>query len=150
MFRSILATVALFLAIFACQVAAAPIATSRVEPRQIGNLTCNLARLRIVGALGRTGRNMKKIDTNDAAAATAVSTASTGLGNANAGVATIARAIFTGQQAPASARDQVGEGMLSAQAALQGMGSSDPNVAKTLSTLGDAIKAGQDVVANCK
>ncbi|KAF9498317.1 hypothetical protein BDN71DRAFT_1443648 [Pleurotus eryngii] len=132
-----------FFAFFAL---AAPV----VETRQVGNLTCNVARLRIVGALAATNDDVSKISTADATAADAVATAQSGLSSAGDGIKTIAGSILTGQQAPASARDQVGQGLIDAQTALQSIDGTDPAVTTALGNMAKAIKAGQDVVANCK
>ncbi|KAL0958548.1 hypothetical protein HGRIS_000688 [Hohenbuehelia grisea] len=145
MARILAATIAFFLICLAVLVDAAPLQT-----RQIGNIQCNVARLKIVGALAASGRNIKKIGTADVAAAGAASTASAGIQSANAGVAKIAAAIVTGQKAPAAARDQVEKGLTDAQTALQGLDSTDPAVASSISSVSKAISAGQDVVANCK
>ena len=51
--------------------------------------------------------------------ATNVASASSALDSASAGIKTIAGAILTGQTAPASARDQVGQGLQNALSALQ-------------------------------
>jgi hypothetical protein len=47
-----------------------------------------------------------------------VDTASTALNSASAGIKTIAASILSGKTAPASARDQVGTGLTTAQSAL--------------------------------
>jgi len=145
MARIISFALALVLVFLAALVDAAPLQT-----RQIGNLQCNLARLRIVKALGSAGKNLKQIDTADPAAADAASTASAGVASANAGVKTIAGALITGQKAPAAARDQVGQGLENAQTALQGLNSTDPAVTSSMKSISSAISAGEDVVANCK
>ncbi|KAF9262148.1 hypothetical protein L218DRAFT_810697, partial [Marasmius fiardii PR-910] len=122
-----------------------------VESRQIGNLTCNIARGKIVAALAKSGSNAKKIDTTtDPAVADAVTTTQTGLKDAGDGIKTIALSIITGQAAPADARDKVANGIQSASDALTALQSEDPNVQATLQSLADASSAGQDVVANCK
>ncbi|KAJ8469177.1 hypothetical protein ONZ45_g16977 [Pleurotus djamor] len=114
MARIISAIVAFFMFALVAQIEAAPI-----EARQIGNLTCNVARLRIVGALASASSNVNKISTADAATASAVADAKDGLSSANAGIKTIAGAIITLQKAPATARDQVEAGLLKTQGALQ-------------------------------
>lgn len=58
---------------------------------------------------------------SDAATTSAASQAQTALTSAKAGIAKIALAIVTGQQAPAAARDQVQQGLTTAQTALAGI-----------------------------
>lgn len=144
MSRSILALVALFVMAFFFQVEAAP-----VESRQIGGLQCNIARLQTVTNLAAASRAVNKIDTTtDPNVASAVSTAQQGISSAQAGIKTIAGALFTGQQAPAAARTQVGNGLTTAQTALQGI-SNTTGVSAALGSLGKTISAGQKVVADC-
>ena len=88
----------------------------------------------------------------------AVGSASSSLSSASAGIATIASSIFTGQAAPASARDQVGAGLTNALSALSNITSvyalirceangRDTTAATT--QINAALSAGKDVVANC-
>ncbi len=58
---------------------------------------------------------------NSTATATAVTDAQTGLDSASSGIKTIAASLLTGQTAPADARDQVKNGLLAAQTALNGI-----------------------------
>ncbi|TDL27964.1 hypothetical protein BD410DRAFT_835224 [Rickenella mellea] len=131
---------------------AAPLA-----PRQIGNLTCNIDRIKIVAALASTKNALSGLTTaaaNDPAASAAAAQATEGIDSADAGVATIAKALLTLQAAPAAARDQVGAGLTQAQTALNSINSTDPAVTAKLSSaqgsLTKAITAGQGVVDNCK
>ncbi|CAA7268708.1 unnamed protein product [Cyclocybe aegerita] len=137
---------ALFFALLACifQVQAAPL-----EARQIGGLRCNIARLSTVRNLSATKKSLAQVDTADAAAADAVATAQSGLDAASDGISTIAQSLFTGQDAPAEARTQVGDGLTSAKAALQPLVGTDPAVAQTMQSLEKTISAGQSVVNNC-
>ncbi|KAF8921581.1 hypothetical protein CPB85DRAFT_1271480 [Mucidula mucida] len=119
-----------------------------LHSRQIGNLACNIARLKIVSNLAATKSAVSEIDDTNAAAKTA---ATDGLNSASDGIKTIAKSLITGAQAPAAARDQVGAGLTAAQTALDGLTSGDdPAVAEAQDKLSSAIAAGQDVVAQCK
>ncbi|KAK0490287.1 hypothetical protein IW261DRAFT_1412857 [Armillaria novae-zelandiae] len=93
-----------------------------LHSRQIGDIACNVARLKTVSSLAATKSAVNKIDTsNSTDAATAVTDAQTGLDSASAGIKTIATSLLTGQTAPADARDQVKNGLLAAQTALNGI-----------------------------
>ncbi|PBL01710.1 hypothetical protein ARMGADRAFT_953778 [Armillaria gallica] len=127
------------------QVEAAPL-----HSRQIGDISCNVARLKTVSSLAATKSAVKKIDTsNSTATATAVTDAQTGLDSASSGIKTIAASLLTGQTAPADARDQVKNGLLAAQTALNGITTGDTATTDALTKLNDTISAGSDVVANC-
>ncbi|KAK0205870.1 hypothetical protein DFS33DRAFT_1372397 [Desarmillaria ectypa] len=128
------------------QVEAAPL-----HSRQIGNIKCNVARLKTVSNLAATKSALKEIDTSTSnTTAAAVSSAQTGLDSASAGIKTIAGSLLTGQAAPAAARDQVKNGLLSAQSALNGITTGDAATTEAQTKLNDTISAGSDVVANCK
>lgn len=146
------ATALLAALFFVSQSAAAPL-----RPRQVGNIQCNLARLRIVGALASTTKSVEKLTdqtADDAAASSAADDALTGLDSAADGIKTIALSLISGQNAPADARDQVGAGLTQAKAALDGITSDDATVtatvAKAQKSLDKAIAAGNDVVSECK
>jgi len=124
--------------------------------RALGSLKCNAARLRTVAGLAATSGAVNKLSTaasGDAAASTAVTTAQSGLKDAQSGIATIAKALITGQAPPAASRDQVQAGLNNAQTALTGINSTDATVTSgvqtALGSLSKTIAAGQDVVANC-
>ncbi|KAJ6503683.1 hypothetical protein C8R45DRAFT_894818 [Mycena sanguinolenta] len=123
-----------------------------LQQRQIGNLQCNINRLKIVTSLGSTNTAVGKIDTTDPATASAVTAAQAGLTSASAGIKTIAQSLITGQAAPASARDQVGAGLLAAQTALAGI--TDPTATAAVTAaqnqLTTTIADGAAVVADCK
>ncbi|GLB43718.1 hypothetical protein LshimejAT787_1402300 [Lyophyllum shimeji] len=92
-----------------------------LRKRQIGNLRCNIARLQTVGALSASTKAVGKVATaagSDAASATAAQDAQTGLKSAQDGIATIAKALLTGQSAPAAARTQVEDGLNAAKTSL--------------------------------
>lgn len=126
------------------QVEAAPL-----HSRQIGDVACNVARLKTVSSLAATKSAVQKIDTSANGTATAVTDAQTGLDSASSGIKTIAASLLTGQTAPADARDQVQNGLLAAQTALNGITTGDAATATAQSKLNDTISAGSDVVANC-
>jgi hypothetical protein len=136
---------------FASIVTAVPVT---FETRQIGNLACNIARVKTVAGLAATSAALKGVPTaSDATVATAVTTAKDGLQSASAGIKTIAGALLTGQSAPAAARDDVAAGLTQAQTALQGISATDAATSKAvgnaLSKLQNTIDAGQDVVTKC-
>lgn len=98
----------LLTALFALVAAAAV-----VTPRQIGNLACNVARLKTVGALGSTGDAISNIANTTTQAA-----AQAGLDQANGGIKAIAGALLGGGAAPASGRDDVAAGLAAMNATL--------------------------------
>ncbi|KAF8956147.1 hypothetical protein BDZ97DRAFT_202500 [Flammula alnicola] len=133
------------------QVDAAPI-----ESRQIGGLACNIARLKTVSGLAATTQAVNKIASgagSDATVSSAATAAQSGLESASAGIKTIAGALLTGQNAPADARNQVAQGLTSAQTALDGINSTDPAVTSLVNAakqkLQGTINAGSDVVSQC-
>ncbi|KAI0701852.1 hypothetical protein BC835DRAFT_1264633, partial [Cytidiella melzeri] len=90
--------------------------------RQIGDLQCNINRFQIVTALAEMGGTLAALkgqSASDPATSAVVATAQSGLNTANAGVATIAKAIITGQAAPAAARTQVENGLNTVAGAIQ-------------------------------
>ncbi|KAJ7739396.1 hypothetical protein B0H16DRAFT_1568868 [Mycena metata] len=123
-----------------------------LQRRQVGNLQCNINRLKIVTSLASTNTAVGKIDTTDPATASAVTAAQAGLTCAGAGIKTIAQSLFTGQAAPASARDQVQAGLLAAQTALAGITDPPATAAVTAAQnqLTTTIADGAAVVADCK
>lgn len=108
----------------------------QLASRQIGNLQCNIDRLKIVGDIftaTQTTNSLSKqlvayvfplspslssililTSRRDTTGASQISTVSDGLNQASAGITQIATALFTGQAAPAAARDQVEQGLNSA------------------------------------
>ncbi|KAF9260417.1 hypothetical protein L218DRAFT_946832 [Marasmius fiardii PR-910] len=131
--------------------------TSGLSKRQIGSVQCNVARLKTVSNLKTTSQNVDAIATalgSDQATATAVQSAQSGISSAQDGINQIAQAILAGQDAPAAARDQVGQGLTDAKTALSSISSADPAVTPVLvdaqTSLDKTIAAGQDVVNLCK
>ncbi|KAJ7481003.1 hypothetical protein FB451DRAFT_155668 [Mycena latifolia] len=123
-----------------------------LQQRQVGDLQCNINRLKIVSSLASTTTAVGKIDTTDPTTASAVTAAQAGLTSASAGIKTIAQSLVTGQAAPASARDQVQAGLLAAQTALAGI--TDPTTTAAVTAaqnqLTTTIADGAGVVADCK
>jgi hypothetical protein len=72
----------------------------------LGGIQCNIARFRILGALGDTGDAISEIQDADVAAA-----ATAGLDQAQSGISSIAQAILTGEAPPQDGRDQVEAGL---------------------------------------
>ncbi|KIK55776.1 hypothetical protein GYMLUDRAFT_175090 [Collybiopsis luxurians FD-317 M1] len=144
MARIIFTALSVLLALFVFLADAAPL-----KSRQIGDLQCNAARLKIVSDLAQTNGLLDKVSTADPATASAVTTAKSGLTSAGDGIKTIAAALLTGQQAPADARNQTAAGLETASTALNGLNSTDPAVSNTISKLNEAISAGNSVVADC-
>ncbi|KAJ7476944.1 hypothetical protein B0H11DRAFT_1809844 [Mycena galericulata] len=122
-----------------------------IENRQIGDLACNINRLKIVATLASTGSAVGKINGTDPATATSVTAAQAGLTSSGDGIKSIALALVTGQSAPAAARIQVKQGLLDAQAALNNI--TDPTATASVATaqtkLAAAIVDGNNVVADC-
>jgi len=131
---------------------AAPLAA-----RQIGDLQCNIDRLKIVGDIVSATSTAKTLtsqlasDTNGSAL---IATVTQGLNDASSGIGQIATALFTGQTAPAASRDQVEQGLTNAVNAANSITSTDAkvtsNVNKLKSELQAAVQAGDGVLSNCK
>ncbi|KAH6988349.1 hypothetical protein EDB80DRAFT_689931 [Ilyonectria destructans] len=119
-----------------------------INPRQLlgqlGSIQCNIARVRIVGALGDAGDAISNIQDPATSAA-----ASAGLDQANAGISQIASAIVAGEAPPAEGRSEVEAGLQAMGTALTAGDSTDAAVGDAQSALADATAAGQDVVAQC-
>ncbi|TCD66096.1 hypothetical protein EIP91_001748 [Steccherinum ochraceum] len=124
--------------------------------RQIGDLQCNIDRLKIVGDIFQASQTTKTLTNqlaSDPANAALVSTVSKGLSDASAGIGDIATALFTGQQAPAASRTQVEDGLNSAFTAADSITSTNAavtdNVNKLKNELQAAGQAGDGVLTNC-
>ncbi|KAI0634184.1 hypothetical protein C8Q77DRAFT_1110310 [Trametes polyzona] len=146
---------AIALAFFAGSlVHAAP--ASELVARQIGDLQCNIDRLSIVAALAATQGTLKSLAkdlSSDAASAAEVQTAQSSVSGAEAAIGVIAKALVTGQSAPAEARTQVQGNLTAAHDALTSIkasGSSGNTLKLALLELGAAQAAGNGVVKNCK
>ncbi|KAF9002755.1 hypothetical protein BDQ17DRAFT_1356756 [Cyathus striatus] len=133
----------------------APIA-ERALFSAVGGVQCNAARAKTVAGLTATQLavgKLAKAASGDAATTSAVTTAQTGLKSAQAGIGQIALALVTGQDPPASGRQQVQDGLQSAQTALNSINSTDTSVTSAaqnaLSSLNTTISAGSDVVSDC-
>ncbi|KAJ8074857.1 hypothetical protein PM082_019184 [Marasmius tenuissimus] len=124
--------------------------------RQIGSAECNAARLQTVSGLTATTKAVDQLasaSANDEITSSAVAQAKEGLSDAQGGIQTIAQAIVSGQDAPADARTQVGDGLESAQSALQAIQSTDPAVTSgvqdAMAQLAKTAQAGKQVVSSC-
>ncbi|ORY54704.1 uncharacterized protein BCR38DRAFT_479346 [Pseudomassariella vexata] len=126
-------------------VAAAATGSARsIDTRQIGGISCNIARFQILQALGDTKDATGQIQ--DAAVQNATTT---GLDQADAAIKTIASALLSGETAPADARDEVAAGLTAAFTALEAGDATDTAVTDAQTALDKAVKAGQDVVDKC-
>ncbi|KAI0664135.1 hypothetical protein C8Q70DRAFT_1049649 [Cubamyces menziesii] len=133
------------------QVFAAP--ASGLIARQIGDLQCNIDRLSIVADLAATQNTLKKVQTDvasDATASSSVQSAIDSIDGAQGAIGVIAKALLTGQTAPAEARTQVQGNLTAAHDALTSIDSSSADLQKALTQLGNAEIAGEGVVNNCK
>ncbi|KAJ6554036.1 hypothetical protein DFH09DRAFT_1085429 [Mycena vulgaris] len=137
--------------LFSLCVAACAFSTP-LHRRQTGDLQCNLARLKIISDVASAQTLIGQLNTTELSTAAAVAVAQAGLKSVDEGIQTILTAIFTGQTAPASSRDQVGTGLATAQQALAVI--ADPNANATVTQaqakIASAIKDGDDVVSECK
>jgi hypothetical protein len=132
-----------------------------MEERQIGDLQCNIARLKTVGALGKAVKAVKALaaQANGTSDATNIATAASSLASAQEGIKTIAGAILTGKTAPASARTQVGDGLENALAALGNvtdlyfliwdLRADSRDTSDATGDINDALTAGGQVVQDC-
>jgi len=122
--RFLPALTAILLAIALAHSCISPLSTLTIAPlpgkRQIGDLQCNIARLKTVGALTKAQKAVSALtaQANGTADATNIATAASSLASAQDGIKTIAGALLTGKTAPASARTQVGDGLENALSAL--------------------------------
>ncbi|KAJ7457898.1 hypothetical protein FB451DRAFT_1142558 [Mycena latifolia] len=132
------------LCIVAC-VAAAPL-----HRRQTGDLQCNLARLKIISDVAAIETLIGQLNTTELSTASAVAVAQAGLKSVDAGIQTILTAVFSGQTAPASSRDQVGTGLATAQQALSLITDANATVTQVQAKLASAIMDGNNVVSECK
>ncbi|KAM5545986.1 hypothetical protein V8D89_000112 [Ganoderma adspersum] len=133
---------------------AAPVA--EIAARQIGDIQCNVDRLSIVGDLAGLQKTLKTLSTqttDDATASAGIQSVTSSISGAQSAIGTIAKALLTGQTAPADARDQVKSNLLAAQSTLAGITSTDSavtaNLQKATTQLSKAETAGEGVVANC-
>ncbi|KAJ7165880.1 hypothetical protein C8R46DRAFT_291490 [Mycena filopes] len=144
-----MARIIFFLCIAACALAA----PMRMPKRQTGDLDCNLARLKVVSAVATTQSLVSQINTTDLGTASAVAVAQAGLASVNGAIEDILNAVFQNQTAPADSRDQLVQGLNTANSALLLI--KDPSANATLVSAArakilDAGKAGDTVVSECK
>ncbi|KAI0767510.1 hypothetical protein C8Q74DRAFT_1203295 [Fomes fomentarius] len=129
--------------------------THEISARQLGNLQCNLDRLKIVTTLASLQGTLKDIvGGGDATAAESIKAVQDNISGAQGAIGVIGKALITGQKAPAEARDQVLNNLTDATAALGNITSTDEGVTASLekatTQLTNSILAGEGVVANCK
>uniref|UniRef100_A0A8H7XSM8 Uncharacterized protein n=1 Tax=Psilocybe cubensis TaxID=181762 RepID=A0A8H7XSM8_PSICU len=130
-----------------------------VQSSQSSNATCNIDRLETVVGLQKSADLIQKAinatNSNDTAVISQLQTAASGIQSADAGVATILQALVSGQAPPADARQQVGDGLNSAAAALVvAFGNATSNaeaaaIASAESAVIGALAAGIRVVEDC-
>ncbi|KAA1474615.1 hypothetical protein DENSPDRAFT_931784 [Dentipellis sp. KUC8613] len=132
-----------------------PPAQVPLRARQIGNIQCNLDRAGIVLQLGKAKSTVDDLASSPALQNVSdIQTVQDGIAGAQGAVGVIAKALLSGQTAPADARDQVAGNLTSATTALSTITSTDADatdsLAKAQQQLNSAISFGQGVVANCK
>ncbi|KAI9056409.1 hypothetical protein FKP32DRAFT_1599138 [Trametes sanguinea] len=138
------------------QVFGAP--AKEIVARQIGDLQCNVDRLSIVAGLATTQGTLKKLSQqlaqSDPTSAASVESAADSISGAQGAIGVIAKALLTGQTAPAEARNQVLGNLTAAHDTLAAINSTDSTASatlqKALSELNDSAEAGNGVVENCK
>ncbi|KAL7284632.1 hypothetical protein ACG7TL_001928 [Trametes sanguinea] len=137
-----------------------------IVARQIGDLQCNVDRLSIVAGLATTQGTLKKLSqdlaqsnvrsspASDPTSAASVQSAADSISGAQGAIGVIAKALLTGQTAPAEARNQVLGNLTAAHDTLAAINSTDSTASatlqKALSELNDSAEAGNGVVNNCK
>ncbi|PPQ94086.1 hypothetical protein CVT25_009235 [Psilocybe cyanescens] len=130
-----------------------------VQSGQSSNATCNIDRLQTVVGLDNSAsliqKAIKDSSSNDTAAVSQLKAAANGIQSAQAGVDTILQALVTGQAPPANARQQVGDGIDAAGAALiSAFGNSttsalSADIADAQSAVAGTLAAGIRVVSDC-
>jgi len=129
-----------------------------VDAAPLGNLKCNLARLKTVSNLNAATKAVDSmadvaVNSNDATMADAITEAQGGLTDATTGVQGIADALRANQAAPAALRDQTLDGLTTAQTALGKIQATSGAAASPLkqakAKVAAALAAGQQVVSNC-
>ncbi|KAJ7755192.1 hypothetical protein B0H16DRAFT_1458737 [Mycena metata] len=141
-----ISSVVFSLCIAACALAAP------MHRRQIGDLDCNLARLKVVSDTAAAQTLVGQINTTDLATASAVGVAQAGLNSINSAIEDILTAVFANQTSPADSRNQLEQGLNTANSALLLI--KDPSANATVSAarakLLAAGAAGDQVLSGCK
>ncbi|KAK7681511.1 hypothetical protein QCA50_015243 [Cerrena zonata] len=144
--------VVIFVALSAVFVHAAPLGK-----RQVGDQQCNIDRLKIVTDLIQAQNTTKTLTIQlgtDPAGIKSIGAVSDGLDNAQSAIIDIVNALVSGQQAPASARQQVADGLNAAATALASINSTDTRITSNLGQLQTQLtaagQAGDAVLADCK
>ncbi|CAK5271944.1 unnamed protein product [Mycena citricolor] len=89
-----------------------------LQTRQIGNLDCNLSRLRIITDTADAESLISQINSTSLDTTISIAIAQAGLKTVDTAIHEILQAVFSNQTAPAAARTQVGAGLAAAQQAL--------------------------------
>ncbi|KAJ7450062.1 hypothetical protein B0H11DRAFT_1877630 [Mycena galericulata] len=140
-----------FSVLFSICIAACAMAAP-MHRRQIGNLDCNLARLKSVVDVADAQTLIGQINTTELSTATSVAVAQAALNSVNDATQTILNAVFANQTAPADSRDQFASGLDAALEALKMINDQSQNATVTAAQA-KILSAGQDgnsVVADCK
>ncbi|KAJ6544290.1 hypothetical protein B0H19DRAFT_1267576 [Mycena capillaripes] len=137
--------------LFSLFVAACAVAAP-MHRRQTGDNDCNLARLKILFDIAATKTLVSQINATDLATSSAVAVAQAGLQSVDNAVQDILAAIFDGQTAPANSRDQVSQGLDTANSALKLI--TDPSLNATVTAAQEKLLVagadGDKVVSLCK
>ncbi|OCH86697.1 hypothetical protein OBBRIDRAFT_211555 [Obba rivulosa] len=135
---------------YAAVVGAILVGAAPLRSRQIGDLQCNIDRLEIVGDLGGLQNTLATLskEVTDPTTSTAIQSAISDVTGAQGAIGVIAKALLTGQDAPADARDQVAGNLTSAQNTLSDSAAAS-ELQKAQTQLTNSITAGDGVVSNC-
>ncbi|KAJ7709070.1 hypothetical protein B0H14DRAFT_2547476 [Mycena olivaceomarginata] len=121
-----------------------------MQRRQTGNLECNLARLKIVTDVADAKVLVGQINTTDLGTASAVAVVQAGLNSVDDAIRTILDAVLSGGTAPESSREQVDDGLSTANQALGLITDLNATVTAAQEKIANAGDEGASVVANCK
>ncbi|KAI0048664.1 hypothetical protein FA95DRAFT_1605043 [Auriscalpium vulgare] len=127
-----------------------------VQSRQIGDLQCNIDRLKIVTTLEGAKITVDGLaaSLSKSADASNIKAVANNIAGAQGGIGVIGKALLTGQAAPASARTQVQDNLTQAIKTLANIKSSDAGIASRLKLaaqqLNNSAADGDGVVSNCK
>ncbi|KAJ7367604.1 hypothetical protein DFH08DRAFT_980125 [Mycena albidolilacea] len=126
-----------------------------MQRRQTGNLECNLARLKIVTDVADAKVLVGQINTTlvrPSESDSSVAVVQAGLNSVDEAIRTILDEVLSGGTAPESSREQVDDGLSTANQALGLI--TDPSLNATVTTaqakIANAGDDGASVVANCK
>ncbi|KAJ7835435.1 hypothetical protein B0H14DRAFT_2363392, partial [Mycena olivaceomarginata] len=120
-----------------------------MQRRQTGNLECNLARLKIVTDVADAKVLVGQINTTFVRPSESDSSAH-GLNSVDDAIRTILDAVLSGGTAPESSREQVDDGLSTANQALGLITDLNATVTAGRKKIANAGDDGAGVVANCK